>query len=58
MKLLKTKEEVILQISESKLQPPDINFSIDRNTGIYNEVWFGSKTLYFNGRCSLAKKKF
>ena len=38
--------------------PPDINFSIDRNTGIYNEVWFGSKTLYFNGRCSLAKKKF
>ena len=39
-------------------KPPDINFSIDRNTGIYNEVWFGSKTLYFNGRCSLAKKKF
>ena len=39
-------------------KPPDINFSIDRNTGIFNEVWFGSETLYFNGRCSLAKKKF
>ena len=39
-------------------KPPDITFSIDRNTGIFNEVWFGSETLYFNGRCSLAKKKF
>ena len=39
-------------------KPPDINFSIDRNTGIFNEVWFGSETSYFNGRCSLAKKKF
>ena len=39
-------------------RPPDIIFSIDRNTGIFNEVWFSSKTLYFNGRCSLAKKKF
>ena len=38
--------------------PPDINFSIDRNTGIYNEVWSGSKNLYFNGKCSIAKKKF
>ena len=52
-----TSERYIMEYKMSD-KTPDINFSIDRNTGIFNEVWFGSKTLYFNGRCSLAKKKF
>ena len=49
-----------LYIMEYKMGkgPLNINFSIDRNTGIYNEVWFGTETLYFNGKCSIAKKKF
>jgi len=38
--------------------PPDITFSIDRNTGNYSEVWIGSETIYGNGSCQVAKQKF
>ena len=39
----------------------NVLFSIDRNSGIYNEIWTNKKLNskeYFNGKCSLAKKKF
>jgi hypothetical protein len=39
----------------------NVIFSIDRNSGIFNEVWTNNKDSsaeYFNGKCSLAKKKF
>ena len=39
----------------------NVLFSIDRNSGIYNEIWTNNKDSsaeYFNGKCSLAKKKF
>ena len=38
--------------------PADITFAIDRDTGSYNEVWIGADTLYFHGKCDLAKNKF
>ena len=37
--------------------PADITFAIDRDTGSYNEVWIGTDTLYFHGKCDLAKNK-
>ena len=50
-----------LSISENFLKHGAKVFSIDRNSGIYNEIWTNKKlnsTEYFNGKCSLAKKKF
>ena len=39
----------------------NVLYYIDRNSGIYNETWISQKTKeasYYNGTCSVAKKKF